>query len=342
MAYTWTTCSSLPAARRVSTIGIINGWLYCAGGYAGATSGTITAVTYKAQIQSNGSLGAWSTTANIQNMSHIDTFRAGNWSAAANGYLFSLAGSNNIGNGVGYAYVQQLSSVTGELNAGWTFPTGSGPAGMSSVGMGLILDGSSLWRTGGFATNPYNRTIYAAWVGDTIYSEAGTMPSGRRFHTMVKNGNYHYVIGGEKYVGTGTSFGMSNEVLVATPGGSWSDYTTTTPLPENSYCGGAYSINGTLFVVVGATSTSNAYSSNVYRATLGANGTVTAWTFDSSIGESRNNFGMPVVYNGRAYIVGGESSTTTGTTTVTCSNIYPPRAPITSLRPLGFNDGIGY
>jgi parallel beta-helix repeat protein len=83
---TWATTSALPAALDSASAAVANGYVYLTGG---RTNGTASNAVYYAKINTDGTLGSWSTSART-----LGAARYGNVTLAANGYLYSVHGYN--------------------------------------------------------------------------------------------------------------------------------------------------------------------------------------------------------------------------------------------------------
>jgi N-acetylneuraminic acid mutarotase len=325
MAVDWTDVTALPAVRRGAQSIICRGWLYCIGGQQVSSSAVTT--VYKAQIQSDGTLGAWSTEAALP-------------VARRDGHAF-LQGTNMLMVHGGFnssevalsttVYATQTSASTGALSTWTTF--GSCPAGYAPLKFSLHQGLSNqLVRIGGNGGTDGGTVAYTASMADCNFSVAAAIPFARSGHCSAYLNGYTYIFGGN----TGSVTSSVHRTTTTVLSGAWG---LTTSLPETSYDGGAFVLGGAVYVVLGGGSTM-ARSTKVYRGIPDAGGAIPSWTLHSNLSLSRGRFSKIPTYNGRAYVVGGE---TNGGAVSNVSMLWAvPQLPLTSVKPLGFNDGIGY
>ncbi len=127
------------------------------------------------------------------------------------------------------------------------------------------------------------------------------------YNSPVTGPGYVYVIGGAP-TATGAP---TTTVFVGTLGNPTgvTSWTTTAALPVPLHSVGAAIFNGSLYVVGGST-TGNVPVANVYRATIGATGSLGGWQPLTSLPFKRSYFGFGI--NGSVmYVLGGDSGTVT-------------------------------
>jgi N-acetylneuraminic acid mutarotase len=85
-----TNATSIPVAVQTHSSVVANGYVYVIGG--AVTAGTTQTSVYYAKLNTDGSVGAWSTNTNV-----LPTSVAEHSSVAANGYVYVVGGSDNVG-----------------------------------------------------------------------------------------------------------------------------------------------------------------------------------------------------------------------------------------------------
>ena len=180
---TWQTANALPIALSGATAVSYNGNLYIIGGYV---SGAPVNTVYYAAINSNGSLGTWSTTTSITTATYQAT------SVAYNGYMYEIGGNN----GSLTAVVQYAPIYSNGTLGAWSslnsLPSAVGQA--SSV----VYNGY-LYEIGGSTGSATNAVNYAVINGDgTLGSWVATysLPVATYNSKAVAYNGYLYEIGG--------------------------------------------------------------------------------------------------------------------------------------------------
>ena len=316
---TWVQTSTFTTAR--ATMGgsyatIWGAYIYLAGGCSALTSGycsTIASDVQLASINADGSLADWNPILNLSNQ------RIGyNLVAWQNGlYRFGGCNRQNTSNGTCYAVHQAVEY--GVVN----------PDGDAST-----VSNSEPANTGNCVTPNYTDCDLPG-AGD------GAQQGGQMSNMVVINNGYIYVIGGCTSVaandvcetgGTAASSGnvsyaaidsSGNMTRVGTCGGTfvtdslWCvDSTNRINGTTGISAGSATVFNNTIYVIGGTSGT--AWSSNVYRVALNANGTLSgAWTAQTfgnlALGTSRGyaysftraNPNNAATYPGNLYVLGG-------------------------------------
>jgi N-acetylneuraminic acid mutarotase len=222
--------SATAATQYTTSITPSKGFLYTVGGATDA-AGTPTTAVYRAPINSNGTLGSWTT-------SGVDQLPAPRRSAGAIVYYSSLyvvggAGANNVPVAT---VLRAPVQVQGNINSFTQYPQASLPAARARFGFGA--SGMFLYVFGGdgSAVGPNDATlgsqqttIYYARLASvthdiTSWTTASTpLPAGRSAFTAVMHSNFALLTGG-LYSG-----GAAEEIYAAlNPGdGSVGPFTTS-------------------------------------------------------------------------------------------------------------------
>jgi len=280
----WTTSSvALPASRYDLNLQIYNNYLYVVGGTLNA--GTLTNTTLYASIASDGSIYG-SGSANWLSTSSFTTARSNmgsSFTAANDGFMY-LEGGCSV-----YNASQECTTIQGDVQIAQ-----------------INADGSlGTWSTDAQATLSVVGGSIAAWRG-TMYSFAGCT-------SMTTSGPISCLTGAPT---------LNTQSYSAISGaGQVGPLNTGTALPTAIYEHGAAVNNGFIYVVGGCitntcqTGTGDT-TGNTSFAPLNADGTIGAWTTDSThilnsagIGGATGlaAFGF-TVYNNFLYVAGGYTS----------------------------------
>ncbi len=257
---TWNSATSLPDLRSAHTAAVANGYLYVIGGNDDVS--TLTTVNY-AKINSDGSLGAWNTSANP-----LPEARQNHATVIANGYLYVIGGTvsgtgpANIRSTVLYAALNADGS-----NGSWTTNANALPANRYKASAVVSSNGYLYVIGGAVSGGSAQSTVYYGLInsGDgsvgTWTTSANALPSVNYTQSTVVSNGIVYVLGGNN----GSAI---NTVSYATlnGGGSTTTWQTATALPGARYSAGAVVANGYVYLVNGSDGTSN--QSSVYYSQL--------------------------------------------------------------------------
>lgn len=325
MAGNWMATQNLSTVENASSA-TANGYVYVLGGMTNATTGSSTATTsvQYAKINSDGSLGTWSTTQALPSARYYATQTA----AVYNGYIYYAGGYDNTG-------TRQSTVYYAKLNGDGTVGTWNTTTSLGSGGPGAVAEGETvaangyLYYIGGnngasdLATSYYAKINADGTVG-TWTSTGLTLPSNLGdFQAVVANG-YIYTIGG--WAGGG---GSTNDIFSAklnsngTLSGTGANWYTPSNATSNSLPGAglndmsAVVANGTLYIIAGSTTGGGTPTQAVYYTQLPADGSanLNPLVTGSSIPAVRWK-GTATYANGYIYYFGGDSATTTTVNTV--------------------------
>jgi hypothetical protein len=189
----WSSATSIPAARVNSSSVTSNGYLYSISGYTSASSSTQQ--VYYTKVNADGTLGAWSTDA-------LPIAASDNGSVVLNGYLYVTQASfpsNTV-------YYTQLSASTG-APVSWSATTAAHP--VASTGAGTYAANGYLYLTGGslgsgthsrstFFAKPTSTGDITTWSTSSQLIPATTGRTDFGQNGVVANG-YLYVVGGSGF-----------------------------------------------------------------------------------------------------------------------------------------------
>jgi N-acetylneuraminic acid mutarotase len=310
----WSSTTALPTARGGIDVAAYNGYMYVMGGRD--SGGNLDEVQY-AVINSDGTLGSWSTTTVLP--SAMNRMRV----AAYNGYMYvmgggthalpaagtgaSPSGSRATGAGASTVYYAPINS-NGTVGS-WT-ATSSLNLGRSEFG-GAVSNGV-LYATGGFHnTSPRTNIEYAKINAD---GSVGTWQFGPDLasgdlnagSTSAEAYNGHlYSTGGRDDTNiTNTQRTSQTNYWTIRNGGSGAVNTWTTSgntLPAGRSYATSVHLNGYAYVIGG-----NAVA-NYYYAALNRDGTVGSWSSAQTFPATLTG-ASAVTYKGRIYVVGGNTT----------------------------------
>jgi hypothetical protein len=272
---------------------VYNGYLYVVGG----GGGSYTTDTQYAQINANGSIGAWQTTASITNA------RWGEGVVSYGGYLYMVAGTTSGGsvNDTQYAKIDPAGQTT-------SYSTTTSLSGTNSVvtDAGTIAYNGYLYIIGGYNGSSYITTTHYAPLSTT--GTIGTWNTTAALNTAsgdagvaIYNG-YMYVVGGE--TGTSNTFTAVVQYAAINSNGTLGTWNTTTALGNSQGNHHVAVYNGYLYIL---NSNGGGNTAVVQYAAINSNGTVGSWANTSSLNTARV-FESLVAYGGYLYAVGGNNT----------------------------------
>lgn len=265
LANGWNASSTkIPSSFSGSTSAVYNGYIYY-----------IRSPVYYAQINSDGSIGAWTTTTTLP----FNNF--GSSAFAYNGYLYDVGGYSTSAS----ALCAQNSACNTVLRApinsngslgSWT-NLSSTPLPSSVENFGMVQWNGYLYALGGTnGVTAINGVYYTKINSDGSLAgwntSAYTLPLTTSSMNTIGYGGYIYLLGG-----SGGSQGKQVLYSKINSDGSIGAWTNTTPLNGSSGQAQAFAYNGYLYVLGGGFNAS--YQPNSYSyAPINANGSVGAWT----------------------------------------------------------------
>ncbi len=313
-ANSWVSTTSLPGVRMGHKIVAYNGYMYVLGGHNGA--GTWYNDVLYAPINSDGSLGSWSSTTSFSGV------RSAHGAVAVNGYMYIAGGEYRV-SGTGYRQSDiQYAPIHADGSLGsWTATT-SLPTGRGN--MGVVAYNDSIYMIGGNGTSGavYNQTLRANINADgslgSLVTEAN-LPANR---SPTNNSSFAY--NGYLYMAGGlTGSGVMNDVLYAPiyadkSIGAWTS-TTSFTAPARTWHGAA-AYNGYMYIVGGDNAADSAFYSDVQYSKLDDPGTTTPYTTSGNTFAATRRGAATAAYNSYLYVIGGDNGTTANTVYYTQMN----------------------
>jgi hypothetical protein len=322
---TWTTSGNFPVAVNGVQVVVLKDRVYAFGG--GNSSGALNSI-YKANINTDGTLGAWSLYGNLPT-----NLIAGNVAVTKN-RIYLIGGGTTAS-----AFVNTVYSTT--INSDGTLGTwslyGTIPLNLT-VGCIYVTKNCIYLLGGAYALNTYTSNIYKANINldGTLsgWEMIGNMPYTLGYSTCVAVKNKLHVIAG--YIGGSVSnaimtatinnviqdyspyYGVDNDLnyLLAGSGKPWQQQYQINNTQTNDITNWSIStslpvaLTDTFTVVtknrvylLGGTKNGNIHS-GIYSATINSDGTLGTWAPDGNIPEA-NFYGQSIVTKNRVYLLGG-------------------------------------
>jgi len=297
----WTTGTSLPGALNYSQAIVTKSRVYLLGGYNGSS---YIATVYTAPINSDGTLGSWTTGTSLPDsigrsqpiMTKDRVYLLGGWNSSI----------------VSTVYTAPINS-DGTLGT-WTTGT-SLPAGWTSSQ--AIVTNSRVYLLGGYNGSSYTATVYTAPINSDgtlgTWTTGTSVPDsiGRSQSIMTKD--RVYLLGG--YNGSPVSTVYTAPINSDGTLGTW---TTGTSLP-GALCNSQAIVTNSRVYLLGGENGSPV--STVYTAPINSDGTLGTWTTGTSLPGGLTSTQV-IVTNGHVYLLGGNNGSVTSTVyTATISNL---------------------
>ena len=337
----WSATTTFTDPRVGHTSVAYNGYVYLLGGVD--SYGDRYNVVQYAQINANGTLGAWSTT------TAFATPRAYHTSAVYNGYMYVFGGSDGAVyyNDVQYAPVNANGSLgawstttafsttrayhAAALYNGYLYVIGG--VGLSDVQYALVNANGTVgtWttttalgaaRTGSdsFAYNGYLYTI-GGYVGGVeqndvqyapinangtigAWATTSTFTTGRSNHCSVVYKGYLYVLGG--YSSLGQALSDVQYSPIDSPG-TTNAFATTTTLSSTRTEHSVTAYNGYMYSTGGYNGSD---TTEIRYASINASGTLGTWNTTTLALSAARRGHTAIAYNGKMYIIGGWNGST--------------------------------
>lgn len=336
---TWSTASALPKALqglgavaiKVSRGSAKGSWVYTVGG-ADAANVAGNAV-YRAQVQSNGSLGSWTAMASQPAARAYHTVVAATPSTApldtnVAAYVYALGGVDASGATVGTVEFARVE-LDGSL-ATWQSTTPL-PAAVHNAGA-VVFRGFLYVAGGASGAHQPTASAYRAEVHTDgtlgTWQAVGSLPTPTAYHSMVNFGPYVYVIGGDNgsvapalNTMSGTETNAAYVGRIDMRNGSLPSWTAATSIGKARSKGAVVAAGGALLATSGLYSGQAGSSENTY-ASIVAEGALASWngatgsnTIDVLLGYALYNtaavFFVDARGRGHVMVLGGASRSST-------------------------------
>ncbi|MDE2001260.1 MAG: DUF5011 domain-containing protein [Patescibacteria group bacterium] len=275
----WSTANALPAGLYNLTSVVADGYIYVLGGH---TASAVSAAVYYAKLNSDGSVGSWSTNSNA-----LPTALQAGLSVVANGYVYYIGGNNDTikESTVYYAKLNSDGSV-----GSWSTNSNALPAARDAA-TGFVANGY-VYVMGGNNGSAAQTTVYYAKLNSdgsvgSWSTNSNALPAVRESATSVAANGYVYVIGGSNGTSIQTSvyYASTSRILIS---GDLDllGLASTTLSGVNSGGPDGGSVGGSI------------YAGNIFSAgSLQATGDSTFWG-GLSVSGSLNASATTTIYNG--------------------------------------------
>jgi N-acetylneuraminic acid mutarotase len=316
-----TSINALPLARGNHTSVTYNGYVYVMGGYGGGINNTV----YYAQLNSDGSVGMWNTSANV-----LPQPVAMATSVVYNGYVYVMGGRDGSNNYINTVYYAQLNS-DGTVGT-WNTSANALPQ-VDAAATSVTYNGYVYVMSGNAAGTDLDTVYYAQLNSNgsvgTWNTSANVLPQAMHYAASVTYNGYVYFMGG--YNNSGTQNTVYYAQLNSNGSvGTWN--TSANVLPSATDNATAVVNNGYVYIMGGENS-SGALNNAVYYTKLNSDGTVGAWSTNTNSLPQAAKAATAVAYNGYMYVIGGYYSSGLFSTTYLDTIYYthitptPPTAP---------------
>lgn len=321
----WTETTNYPLEIANRGAIVHDGYLYNVGGRL-ASAKSAQAFTASAKINSDGSLGAWTSQTPLPLGIYLHAV------VASDTHLYVIGGWDNDNR------LKDVYRAVFQPNGGlgnW-FQISTLPVAISLHQAAIVDD--NIFVTGGYITvgdkaAPVN-TVYQAKIssgGVSAWSPATALPQAVYRHGMATNGNTIYVTGG--YFGDPDENAPSdttNAVYYATvnANGALGAWRAATPLPEGRYYHESVVHDGRLFVIAG-TNGANFFAS-VISAPINADNSLGTWREETSLPTALTRFSAVSVRlfeSDLIYVIGGIDNAENYRSNVYHSDVPPEPTP---------------
>ena len=279
----WTTGTSLPGELSLSQAIVTNNRVYLLGG---STSSGAVSTVYTAPINSDGTLGTWTTGTSLPEAMYASQ------AIVTNNRVYLLGGFTGSA-AVSTVYTAPINS-DGTLGT-WT--TGTSLPGVVSHSQAIVTN-NRVYLLGG---HDADSTVYTAPINSDgtlgTWTTGTSLPGELSLSQAIVTNNRVYLLGGS------TSSGAVSTVYTApiNSDGTLGAWTTGTSLPEALFYSQAIVTNSRVYLLGGYTSSA---VSTVYTAPINSDGTLGTWTTGTSL-PGGLYISQAIVTNSRVYLLGG-------------------------------------
>lgn len=191
---TWTTTNPLPQARGFAAGALYNGRIYMMGGKTGAADTTSISTVVSAPINTNGSVGAWTSMTSLP----VSTFVLGASAFAKDGYLYFIGGMNGTDSTVTATVRRIVINTDGTLAGAWSTTSALGTA---VAGAGVAVVANYVYLVGGRdPSGTYDIVQYAQITAPGTlgtWAHTTSIMGARAYMTVGAANGYIYAVGGD-------------------------------------------------------------------------------------------------------------------------------------------------
>ena len=292
----WVPGTSLPGALGYSQAVVTKNRVYLLGGYTG--SAYVTTV-YTAPINSDGTLGTWTTGTNLP----VNAGQGFSQVLVTNSRVYLIGGQNGATSILSTVYSSPINSdgTLGTWVADSNTPTPTWDAQ-------AISTNSRAYVLGGSDGSAYISTVYTALINSDgtlgTWTTASSLPGILGNSQAVVTKNRVYLLGGQVAFG-----GVRVSTVYTAPinsDGTLGTWTTGTSLPDAWEYSQAVVTKNRVYLIGGVNL--SAYQSTVYTAPINSDGTLGTWTTGTNLPTALGGHQL-IVTNSKIYTLGGNNGT---------------------------------
>lgn len=308
----WTTLANAPTLPRSGAGSVVvNGYVYMLGGVDG--SGTTTTTVQYAQLNSDGTTKAWTTTTVLPAISSYVG------AVTNNGYIYV---ARNGSRDIFYTRPNADGTITS-----WTTLTNAFPNTATTLFQDFNVANGFMYATGSGSRDIYYAKFNADGTLGTFSTASNIIPAARTLRSSVISGGYLVIMGGEATAVQTSVYTFLLNPTTGLPGAA----TTTTSLPAGRQASSAFTMNGYIYYVGGcADGTCTTSSNTIFYGKLTSTGTIASWSTATTTLGSTLHLTSSVVVNGVVYFISGvKGSTGTAATTATVTTMTGAKVLVT-------------
>ena len=288
----WTTGTSLPGALGRSQAIVTQDRVYLLGGFSGVSA---VATVYTAPINSDGTLGSWTTGTSLPGV------LGASQAIVTKDRVYLLGGNNSLYTATVYTAPINSDGTLGSWTTGTSLP---GVLGFSQA----IVTKDWVYLLGGYSSG-YTATVYTAPINSDgtlgSWTTGTSLPGALSASQAIVTKDRVYLLGGYS--------GVNSVATVYTApinsDGTLGSWTTGTSLPGILSDSQAIVTKDRVYLFGGF---SSAYIATVYTAPINSDGTLGYWTTGTSL-PGVLGFSQAIVTKDRVYLLGGNNSSYTDT-----------------------------
>ena len=293
----WTTGTALPAPLRGSQAIVTKNRVYLLGGYNGSTFVT---TVYTAPINSDGTLGSWTTSSSLPAAFYVAQ------AIATKNRVYVLGGSN--GNSLSSIYTAAINAdgTLGTWTAYGTLPTQSSWASS-------FITRNRIYLLGGHDGSNYTSAIWTTQINSDgslgTWENVGALPGVIHTAAVIVTRNRVYLLSGRNNSGYNN---IAYTAPIDSDGilGTW----VAAGSPPQTYSGAQAFVTRNRAYLIGGRD-ANAAQTVTYTASVNADGTLGTWTTSNPL--PAPNHGCELIVTGsRVYALGGYGNSINSSTAV--------------------------
>ena len=288
----WTSGTNLPVTLSYTQAIVTNSRVYLIGGLSGST---YTSNVYTAPINSDGTLGTWTTGTSLPSTHYgCNTLVTKNRVYLLGGY----DGSN-------YSSIVHTAPINADGTLG-TWTTGTSLPGALGLS-GVVVTNDRVYLLGGYNNSAYVSTVYTAPINTD--GTLGTWTIGTNIplamtSRVITTKNRVYLLGGYSI---NLTYYANVYTAPINADGTLGTWTASNSLPGPLAYGQPITTNSRVYLLGGSDSGGGPAVSIVYTAPINTDGTLGTWTTGTSLPGALGS-SQAIVTNSRVYLLGGSNN----------------------------------